>query len=48
MSHAARAGGITTFRDNEDATVFLMTIDTGGTGLNLPCASRVVLVSCLP
>ncbi|EIE25847.1 hypothetical protein COCSUDRAFT_40099 [Coccomyxa subellipsoidea C-169] len=44
MTEAARADNIARFCGDRDNTVFLISTMAGGTGLNLPAASRVVLV----
>jgi hypothetical protein len=43
MSHAQRRASVTGFRDCPTSAVFLMTPRTGATGLNLQCASTVVI-----
>ena len=45
MTEAARADNIARFCKDSDNTVFLISTMAGGTGLNLPAASKVVLVS---
>ena len=44
MTREMQAHNLSSFRSNSGNTVFLIFLKAGGTGLNLPCASSVVLV----
>lgn len=45
MAHAARGAVLEKFRTDSSYRVFLMTLRTGGVGLNLTSASRAILLS---
>lgn len=45
MTREVQAQNLSSFRGDSSNTVFLISLKAGGTGLNLPCASSVVLVS---
>ena len=44
MTREVQAQNLSFFRSDSSNTVFLISLRAGGTGLNLPCASSVVLV----
>lgn len=44
VSEEDRAENLKNFRENDEIRVLLATTQTGGTGLNLDCASRVILL----